>query len=264
MIELGFIQITFWDILDIGIFGFLIYKIYKLLRGSVGFYIFFGLLLLYGLWWLFSFLRMDLMSSLLGQFASIGVILLIVVFQPEIRRFLLILGANAMKGRLEFLKRIFQLDGGISVFTDKVPIKESLKGAILSLAKRNIGALIVFARAEHLYNFRETGVRLDARISQMLIESIFEKTSPLHDGALIIVGNRLYAASCILPLSYDPGLPLKYGLRHRAAIGATELTDIEAIVISEETGNVSLAKGGKIFELKEEADIDNVLNKYDY
>ena len=149
MIELGFLQITVWDILDIGIFGFLIYKIYKLLRGSVGFYIFFGLLLLYGLWWLFSFLNMDLMSSLLGQFASIGVILLIVVFQPEIRRFLLILGANAMKGRLEFLKRLFKLDGGISVFTDKVPIKESLKGAILSLARRNIGAVRGLARSEH-------------------------------------------------------------------------------------------------------------------
>ncbi len=263
MFEVGFLKITFWDLLDITIFGYLVYRIYKLLRGSVAFYIFFGLLLMYGMWWLFRLLNMNLMSSLLGQFTNIGVILLIVVFQPEIRRFLLLIGSNTLKGRLSFLRRVFQLEGDGLSFQDRYKVKDAVKGAVLSMAHRRTGALIIFAGEEHLNVFRESGVRLDAKVSQMLIESIFQKSSPLHDGAMIIIGKRIYAASCILPLSYDPGLPLRYGLRHRAAIGATELTDIGALVVSEESGIISYAQDGKITEITEETQLDTVLAKYE-
>jgi diadenylate cyclase len=254
---------TFWDFLDILIFALCLFYVYKLIRGTVALYIVAGILLIYGFWWLFQALDMNLMSTLLGRFSSIGIILLVIIFQPEIRRFLLLLGSNMLQGRNNILRRILR----INVEDDLVErdgLKGSLKGAIKSMASRKTGALIILAKEEHLNVFKESGVKIDAKISQMLIESIFEKTSPLHDGAMILLNKRIYAASCILPLSYDPSLPLKYGLRHRAAIGATEMTDIAALVVSEESGTISYVVKGEIKEVVEGKELEAILSKHGY
>lgn len=264
MFEVGFISVTIWDILDILIFGYLLYSLYRLLKGGVAFYILLALILLYGLWWLFQFLDMTLMSSMFGQFANIGVILLIVVFQPEIRQFLTMLGSTAARNKIPFIKRFKQFGRMTRMGDTKDTILEEVQGAIMAMAARKTGALIILAREEQLNSFKTTGVKLDARVSQLIIESIFEKNSPMHDGAMIIVRDRIYAASSILPLSYDPGLPLKYGLRHRAAIGASELSDIIAIVISEESGTISYVNRGHITEVKNEDELHEILKQYDF
>lgn len=206
---------------------------------------------------------MNLMGSLVGQFTAIGFILLIIVFQPEIRRFLLMLGSNLLRGHNNLLVKFLKIDiSGAGV--EDVPIKKAIIGAVYAMAVRKTGALIVFADEEHLPAFKETGIRIDSRISQMLLETIFEKNSPLHDGAVMIVNKRIHSASCILPLSYDPSLPLKYGLRHRAAIGASEAANIFSIVISEESGIISCVSRGKIEELSTEADIEKILSSFGY
>ena len=264
MFDIGFLEVTVWDILDILIFGYFLFLLYKLLKGAVAFYILLGLGLLYGLGWLFQLLDMGLMSSMFTQFTNLGVILLIVVFQPEIRQFLIMLGSTAMKSRYGFLKRLTKMGH----FNDQTQLKENIvnevKGAILSMAKHKTGALIILAKEEHLTSLRSTGVRLDSRISQLIIESIFEKNSPMHDGAMIIVKNRIYAASSILPLSYDPNLPLKYGLRHRAAIGISEMSDVYALVISEESGSISFVHRGKIESITDAKTLEEILLKYDF
>jgi diadenylate cyclase len=255
---LGFI-----DILDILVFALCLYFLYKLIKGSVAFYIAIGLVLLFLLSLLFRALNMNLMGSLVGQFTAIGFILLIIVFQPEIRRFLLMLGSNLLRGHNNLLVRFLKIDISDSGL-EEAPVKKAIIGAVNSMSVRKTGALIVFANEEHMPAFKETGIRIDARISQMLLETIFEKKSPLHDGAVMIVNNRIHSASCILPLSYDPSLPLKYGLRHRAAIGASEAADILSIVISEESGIVSCVRRGKIEELTTETDIENALTSFGY
>ena len=264
MFEVGFITVTFWDILDIFIFGYLLYSLYRLLKGGVAFYILLALVLLYGLWWLFQFLNMSLMSSMFGQFANIGVILLIVVFQPEIRQFLTVLGSTAARKKVPLLKRFIHIGRMTPMGDTKNTTLEEVKGAIMSMASHKTGALILLAREEHLNSFKTTGVKLDARVSQLIIESIFEKNSPMHDGAMIIVRDRIYAASSILPLTYDPSLPPKYGLRHRAAIGASEMADVMALVISEESGNISYVYRGEISDIKSEEKLHEILKQYDF
>jgi diadenylate cyclase len=264
LFNIGFLEFTFWDIVDIAIFGYLLYILYRVLKGAVAFYILLGIVIVYAMWWIFRLLDMHLMSNVIGQFTSIGVILLIVVFQPEIRQFLIMLGTTASRNRFSFLRNLKNLD----VFKKNIPLKEHLiqeiKGAILSMAKNKTGALIIFAREDQLNSFKSAGVHLDARISHLIIESIFEKNSPMHDGAMIIVRDRVYAASSILPISYDPSLPLKYGLRHRAAIGASELTDIIAIVISEESGTISFVQKGKIEEIDSDHQLQSILERHEF
>lgn len=264
MFNIGFLEITFWDIVDVVIFGYLLYLIYKLLKGAVAFYIFLGLIMLYGMWWVFKLMNMNLMSTMLGQFTNIGVILLIVVFQPEIRQFLIMLGTTATKQRFSFLKKLRNLEGFGDAGSKKENLIEEIKGALMSMSKSKTGALILFTREDQLSAFKSSGVHLDARISHLIIESIFEKNSPMHDGAMIIVRDRVFAASCILPISYDPSLPLKFGLRHRAAIGASEIADVVAIVISEESGTISYVQGGKIEEIESDAQLTIILEQHEF
>lgn len=240
-----------------------LYILYRLIRGTVAFYMAVGLGLLYLLSFIFQWLSMNLMGTLMSRFSAFGFILLILVFQPEIRRFLLLLGSNIMKNRYNFLTRILNVDL-TNTGSEEKPAKQSIVGAVAALAERKTGALIVFAEEEHLTAFKETGIRIDARISQMLIETIFEKKSPLHDGAMLIINKRIHSASCILPLSYDPSLPLKYGLRHRAAIGACEAADVFSIVVSEETGNITYFTRGKILELKSTGEVEAMLRKHGF
>ncbi len=259
LIDLGFLSIGFWDIVDILVVGYLIYQVYKLLRGSIAFNIFIGMTLLYVLWWVVRALKMDLLSLILGQFVSVGVIVVAVIFQPEIRRFLLFLGKSAFHGRFRFLNA---LGGSVDTREERGTEVDLLLSTLLALSDHKTGALIVVANNLNFSQFDYTGVVVDARLSKELLMSIFNKESPLHDGAVIIVDYKIHTASCVLPVSDDPNLPQSAGLRHRAAVGVTEIANIFAFVVSEETGKISFAYQGRLHYDIEEAEAQEFLNKY--
>ncbi|MBR9920160.1 MAG: TIGR00159 family protein [Bacteroidetes bacterium] len=257
LFEIGFLPVRIWDILDILIVGFVIYQVYRLLRGSIAFNIFIGVIVLYVLWWLVGILQMDMLSLLLNQFVSLGLLILIVIFQPEVRRFFFLLGNTTLRQRSNFLSRLLDrnLDG--QKLDDEQ--QTAIKAATMRMSRLRIGALIVFSGGLDMDSIMSTGVRLDANISQPLIESIFQKTSPLHDGAMIISGRRIHAASCILPVSDNPGLPKNAGLRHRAGVGITERMNVQALIVSEETGSISIASEGKLRRRLNEDELDEIL-----
>ena len=242
--DLGFIKLGVFDIIDIVLFAIIIYQVYKLIRGTLAVNIFAGLLSIYLFWLLVKTLNMRLLSGVLDAFIGVGVIALIVVFQQEIRRFLIIIGKNSAFTKSGIL-------GGKSFWNRKqgpsqinyTPIIE----AVNNLSKTRTGAIIIFLKNQEEYPWASNGVEIEGRITRRLIESIFAKTSPLHDGAMIISNNLIKSASNILPLTDQPNLPAGYGLRHRASLGATDNnTDALAIIVSEETGKVSVAFNGDI------------------
>ncbi|MCB0644527.1 MAG: diadenylate cyclase CdaA [Phaeodactylibacter sp.] len=244
MFEIGFLPVRIWDILDILIVGYLIYQIYKLLRGSIAFNIFIGVVMLYVVWWLVGVLKMDLLSLLLNQIVSVGVIILIIIFQPEVRRFLLLLGNTTLRQRSNFLQRL--IDRNLDLDQSQQEYIQEIKAALMRMSQRRWGALIVFPKNLNLEGISSTGIQLKANISQQLIESIFNKEGPLHDGAVLIDNNMILAASCILPVSDNPDLPKSAGLRHRAAVGITERMNVAAFIVSEETGAISFAFEGRL------------------
>lgn len=220
------------------------YVLYKLLRGTVAFNIFIGVVLLYGIWWLVGILDMNLLSMLLGRFVAFGVIILIIIFQPEVREFLLVLGNTTLKGRLKFLERFFPEDE-TQLSDAKIANLDAIKKSLKYLSESKTGALLVFSR-EGLNTIESTGVSVNADISAPMLDSIFFKNSPLHDGAVLISSDKIKAASCILPVSKNRDIEQDLGLRHRAAIGVTENSNALAIIVSEETGEISKAIHGKI------------------
>ena len=244
LLTLGFLPIRIWDILDILIVGYLIYQVYKLLRGSIAFNIFVGVVMLFIVWWLVGALKMDLLSLLLNQFVSVGVIIILIVFQPEVRRFLLLLGNTTLRQRSKFLRRI--LDRNLRQDSAKKDYYiNEVSAALEKMGSLRWGALVVVApNSEMMDAINNTGVSLDANITQQLIESIFNKEGPLHDGAITIAGNKVQSASCILPLSDNQLIPQSAGLRHRAAVGITERMDVATFIVSEETGHLSYAFEG--------------------
>jgi uncharacterized protein (TIGR00159 family) len=246
LFKIGFLEIRWLDIVDVVITAFLLYKVYDLLKGTVAINIFLGILAIYVLWWLCSrVLDMKLLGSILGQFIGVGVLALIIVFQPEVRRFLILLGSKNIFKNSRIAKRLFikgfQFDNEIK--TDLKPIIK----ACSSMSKTKTGAIIVIERKTDLDFYAETGDMLNADLSKRAIESIFFKNSPLHDGAMIIEGNKIKAARCVLPVTDNTDLPAQYGMRHRAALGITEQSDAIAIVVSEETGAISIAVEGKLY-----------------
>lgn len=246
LLKLGFLPIRIWDVLDVLIVGYLIYLVYNLLRGSIGFRIFIGVLTLFLIWWLVGVLKMDMLSMLLDQFVNVGVIIILIVFQPEVRRFLLLLGNTTLRQRYKLFMRIWDRNVR-SDHPNKERNVEEIATAIENMERKRQGALIVMAsHSEMAEAIIQTGVALEANITQQLIESIFNKESPLHDGAIVISRNRIQAASCILPLSENPAIPQSAGLRHRAALGVTERMNVAAFVVSEETGLISYAFEGKL------------------
>ncbi len=245
LFEIGFLPVRIWDILDILVVGFLMYQIYKLLRGSIAFNIFIGVILIFVLWWLVGVLKMDLLSSLLSQFVSVGVIMLLIIFQPEVRRFLLMLGNSTLRQRSNFLSKL--LDRNMNVKEEKHQHIQEIKKAMLHMSRQKTGALIVLTTNINVEVFSNSGVLIEANISQPLIESIFNKDSPLHDGAMVISGGKIRAASCVLPISASQGLPKSAGLRHRAAVGVSENSEVAAFIVSEENGKISMAYDGKLF-----------------
>lgn len=260
LFQIGFLPLRIWDILDIIIVGYLIYQIYKLLRGSVAFNIFIGFILIYVVNWLVGLLKMDLLSSILGQLVSVGVLMLLIIFQPEVRRFLLFIGDSTIRQRSNFLSRL--LDKNWQESTDRQQNIQSIKSAILSMSKSRTGALIVFANNLNLEFFANSGILMDSKISQQLIESVFSKDSPLHDGAMVISRDKIHMASCVLPVSSNTSIPSSAGLRHRAGLGATENTNVSAFIVSEENGKISFAHEGKLVRLSSEEDLTQLLTEH--
>lgn len=262
LLDIGFFSISIWDVLDILITGYLIYMVYRILRGSLAIPIFIGIILIYIIFWVVQLLNMSLLSLIFGQFVSVGVIMIIIVFQPEVRRFLLLLGNSTLRRREgSFIQRLFNTVKD-SEDTDKHKDILAIKSAIMRMAGERTGALIVFPKDMNLYKIASTGIRLDSEISQSLILSIFNKKSPLHDGALLIHNGKIHSASCILPVSENQNLPQSAGLRHRSAVGVTENSSATAFIVSEETGKISYAREGKLIRDLAEKELYEAMKRY--
>ncbi len=258
--EIGFLKVRLLDILDILLVAFLIYKLYELLKGGVAMNILIGLLSVYLIWWLcVRVLDMQLLGALLGQFMGVGVIALIIVFQQEVRRFLVLLGTNSFLARTSLARSFFKWNFQFQkpAGTNYAPVVK----ACSNMAKAKTGAIIVLAGNTDLKFFASTGDLMDAEVSKRLIESIFFKNSPMHDGAIIIANNKIKAARCVLPVTDNPDLPAQYGMRHRAAIGITEQSDAIAIVVSEETGTISVARDGDLRANVSSEELEKFLQK---
>lgn len=239
-----FIPIRLLDIIDILLVAFLMYQLYLLVRGTVAINIIIAVLVIYIFWWFVRMLKMELLSSILGQVIGVGVIALIIVFQQEIRRFLIIMGSRYIRQNRMRLEKLFRMD-----LDPRPAIKtRSILKAILNLSKTKTGALIVIRKKSTLDIYSQSGDVMNANTTSRLIISIFNKYSPLHDGAIIIDKDKIAAARVVLPVTDNPDLPPEYGLRHRAAIGISELTDAIVLVVSEETGKVSVAQNGKLLK----------------
>ncbi|MBP5797144.1 MAG: diadenylate cyclase CdaA [Bacteroidales bacterium] len=241
-----FIQIRIVDIIDIVLVAALLYTLYRLLKGTGAISIFIGIVAIFLLWQLVNALQMELLSSILGAFVNVGFIALIVIFQPEIRRFLFTIGTQTKNGNIKTFKILRKKRKGVSLDT------AALCSACQSMSNIKQGALIVLTRDNTLTDIVLSGVSINAEISKPLIENIFFKNSPLHDGAMIITDNRIVAARCILPVTNNSEIPGHYGLRHRAAVGVSENNDCIVLVVSEETGSISLVKAGNITTLDPE------------
>ncbi|MBX2961767.1 MAG: diadenylate cyclase CdaA [Cyclobacteriaceae bacterium] len=243
LFKIGFLDVTWVDLVDIGLVSILLYQVYKLIRGSIAVNIFLGILALYLIYLIVRAAQMELLATILGQFMGVGVLAMIILFQPEIRKFLLVIGRGT-EFRDNFLKTLANWRGEYNDETDVHQIIEACK--VLKGSKT--GALIVFSRDTALKFYAETGEPLDSEISKSLIVSIFNKTSPLHDGAIIIHKGRIKAARCVLPVSENDNLPAHFGMRHRAAVGMSESTDTLVLAISEESGRLILARNGKFIK----------------
>ncbi len=229
------------------------------MRGSVAVKIFLGVLALYLIFLIVRAAQMELLSLILGQFMGVGVLATIILFQPEIRKFLLLIGRTTEFNKDSFLSNFFRWKRKEQERAYNInPIIDAIK--VLSAEK--VGALLVFSRDSALKFFAESGDILDAEISKRLLLSIFDKHSPLHDGAVILYKGRIKAARCVLPVSEKDDIPAQYGLRHRAAIGMSEATDTLILSVSEETGHIAIAYSGKLKTDLSTLDIRNRINEY--
>ncbi|MDQ7917726.1 diadenylate cyclase CdaA [Mesonia sp. MT50] len=241
----NFLDLRILDFIDILLVAILLYYIYKLVKGSAAINIFIGIVIVYLAWKFTQVLQMEMLSSILGQFIGAGMFALIVVFQQEIRKFLLMVGSTNFGSKRRLIKHLrFLRDDDKEVTTDISAIIRACE----SMGKTNTGALIVIGRSTKLDFIKNSGDTMDIELNQPILESIFYKNSTLHDGALVIEENRITATRVILPVSNDRTIPLRFGLRHRAAVGITEKTDALALVVSEETGQTSYIKNGS-FEM---------------
>ena len=243
---MGFVPFTFIDFIDIILVAAIMFWIYRATRGTNAPYIISGIIMIYLMWVVVRTLNMELLSNILGQFVSVGVIALIIVFQPEIRRFLQMIGMR--QKRFNFIARIFNRNDNTSV-TIIAPIVQACR----EMSAHKTGALIVIGRQSDLRLITEGGIAIDAKISTPLLENIFFKNAPLHDGAVVIEGDRIVAAKCILPVTQSD-VPKSYGTRHRAAIGMSEISDAIILVVSEETGVISVAIDGQLSRNRRQPD----------
>jgi uncharacterized protein (TIGR00159 family) len=241
---MDFLKFSYIEILDILMVTFILYQVYKLIKGTAAMNIFIAIILFYVIYLLVKALKMELMTMILGQFIGVGMIALIILFQQEIRRFLLHVGTTYVThSRNSVLRRFFTGKGS---FTSQTLTAQTIVEACVAMSSRSTGALIVAGRLSSLQMYAETGDVIDANINARLLENIFFKNAPLHDGAVIILNNKICAARCILPSSENPDIPASFGMRHRAALGITEITDAVVVVVSEETGRISYVENGRI------------------
>lgn len=258
LFTIGFLEVNWLDIVDVLLVTILLYQLYKVLTGSVALKIFIGFLSIYLLYLVVKALGMELLTIILGQFMGVGVLAALILFQQEIRKFLLMIGKTTAFNNDKLFKGFPWRKSQDGNRINLTPFIEAAK----SLAGKNTGALIVFALDSDLRLYAESGDFIDAVISKRLMLSIFNKNSPLHDGAVIIADGRIKAARCILPVTESKDVPASMGLRHRAAIGLTEVTDAVVLVVSEETGQISLVRNGQVFRNLAAADLRSRLNHF--
>ena len=252
---ISFLHFGWIDAADVLLVTVLLYQLYKLLRGSVALNVALGLVSFYLLYLVVKATGMELLTKILGQFMSVGVLASIILFQQEIRRFLLNVG------KATAIERMRAWTWGRPTEAAPLAVGPFVEAA-KSLSNKLTGALICFTQASDLTPFADSGDRLDAEISKRLLLAIFNKTSPLHDGAVIVANGRLLAARCILPVSENPDVPASLGLRHRAAIGLSEITDAVVLVVSEETGQMSLVRHGEVYRDLATAELRTLLNEW--
>ncbi len=254
-------KFKFWefgivDFIDVFLVAILLYYVYKLIKGTVAVNIFIGIIIIYLVWRVTDFLEMHMLHRIFDGFIKVGIIALIVVFQPEIRKFLLMVGSTNLGGRGKLFRKIKFLKNEADSETDVVAIVSACQ----KMSSTKTGALIVIERNNSLDFLVNTGDEMTIKVTQPIIESIFFKNSPLHDGAIIIENNVVKATRVILPVNNEKNIPQRFGLRHRAAVGITEKTDAIALVVSEETGQISYIKNGEFIMFEDYQELTTLLN----
>ena len=253
-----FIEFSIKDIIDILLVAYLLYQTYRLMKDSGSINIFIGILVFIGCWLIVSqVLEMRLLGSIFDKLVSVGVLALIVLFQDDIRKFLVNLGSHKRLGN--FFRILTNTKKEKTERADIMPIVM----ACMSMSKTKTGALMVIEKNVPLNEIIRTGETIHADVNQRLIENIFFKNSPLHDGAMIIRNKQIVAAGCILPVSHDLNIPKELGLRHRAAMGVSQETDALAIIVSEETGGISVAHKGQFHLRLTAEELERILTKED-
>ena len=248
---LEFLHFSWIDILDILLVAGLIYLVFRWIRGSTAINIFIAIIFVLVIRVVAEALGMKMISSLLGTLIDMGAVALVIIFQPEVRRFLGSVGrkAGSTLEQQSFLRKIFP--GRQARRVDSRTVQE-ITEACREMSAQHTGALILIQHKNSLEDVIATGDVVDAEIGRRLITNIFFKNSPLHDGAMVIGDNRIIAARCTLPITERTDLPAHYGMRHKAAIGISEQCDADVVVVSEETGDISFVRGGQI------STIDNI------
>ncbi|MEM9001465.1 MAG: diadenylate cyclase CdaA [Bacteroidota bacterium] len=255
---LNFLEFKITDVIDIILVAVLLYYIYKLVKGTVAINIFIGIVIVWALWKLTELLQMKMISSMVGGFMNIGLIALIIVFQQEIRKFLLMIGSTNFASKRNFIRHFkFLKQEAMPTDTDI----EAIVTACRNMGVGKTGAIIVIERTNNLDFVKTSGDKMNIEVTQPIIESIFYKNSPLHDGAAIVQDNYITATRVILPVSNERNIPLRFGLRHRAAVGITEKTDALCLVVSEETGLISYIKNGEFVLYKSMDELTDIIKK---
>ena len=244
------------NLIDIFLVALLLFYLYKMMRESGSLNLFIGILIFVVVWMLVSqVLEMPLLGSIFNALANVGILALIVIFQNEIRHFFRDLGSRKR------FRRLFRFLRGKNRMNAQAQNWLPLVRACQDMSDGKVGALIVIERDQHLGDYIETGERIDANINRMLIENLFFKNSPLHDGAVIISGEKIVAAGCVLPVSHREDIPKQLGLRHRAALGISEVSDALVIIVSEETGQISVARDGEFRLNLSPEELETMLSK---
>lgn len=233
MITIGFLEIGITDLIEIGIIALVLSFLYRWIRGTFAIQAALGLVFVILINAGVSLLGLSTLNFILRSVLDVGVLAVIIIFQPEIRKLLYSLGQNTS------IDRFFSQGNTHSVIDEVIT-------AVRNMAQTKTGALIVFSRSSSMQDLVDVGVKLDARVKSELLETIFKKESPLHDGAVIIRDSRIVAASCYLPISQNPNLSSVFGTRHRAAVGVSETNNVFVVVVSEESGRISVARNGNL------------------
>ena len=257
-----FLSFGLKDFVDIVSVAIILYYCYKVMKRSRSVNIFYGVLIFISFWIVVSkILEMKVLGGVLDQLVNVGAIALIVLFQEEIRHFFYELGAHEKANRLVRFFRSEKAKNANDEYRYDREVIFPIVMACINMSKQKVGALIVIENDIPLTDFIRTGETIDARISQRLVENIFFKNSPLHDGAMIVAGGKIVAAACILPISHDLDIPKEFGLRHRAGKGVTTDTDALAVIVSEETGNITAAYGDAFRSHLSPGELENILMK---